>query len=619
MKWPLPVAVSIAILAAGSLIAADPGACACGKNPPPPPAVRELHPYALEPDDLRPYGNFTTPYYYHYTKLVEYNGAARDVQTVPASAVTEVPIGFLGPVYQHKDIKFGTAMLNGAQMAIAEANARGGYGGKPFVLKVHNDGAVWGSSSNEIVKMAYDDKVWAMLGSISGDSTHIALRVSLRSELPIVNSAATDPTIPETIIPWYFTTLQDDRVQCYTLARHVYTELGLKRMAILRINDRYGRFGVGKFKDASRRLGHPVIIEQKFMPGDMDMRKQLRVIQDSRVDGIIVWADSHEAGAILKQMREAGMKQPVFGSFRTYGDQLFQNAGAAAEGFQFVYPYDPSRSEPLWVDFQKRYEEKYGQKVTAFSALAYDTMNALLDAICRAGLNRGLIRDALYSFTEFDGVTGHMKFDPNAKNVMPLYLGTVGKDGAVKFRVASMGKEQASYTAPAGQPYARVGEDGVSFSGPPADDLKTPELRIGVFGPDADKVVAGIKQDGFRLIAVPAGQNWGKSSTALVDLVYNSGVAGIVATDRASAHLAEQIAVKTFVPLIALSSDKALTSTNIPWIFRLPSGTPAEDAVRAIVEAAHKAGLNRGAIRDELSSGHLIAGKFRFESNGELR
>ncbi len=615
MRWPILVAV----LAAGSLLAADPQSCACGSNPPPPPAVRELHPYALEPEDMRPYANFATPYYYLYTKLVEYNGAARDERTIPASEVSEVKIGFLGPIYQHKDIKLGTAMLNGAQMAIDEANARGGYGGKPFVLKVHNDGAVWGAASNEIVKMTYDDKVWAMLGSISGDSTHIALRVSLRSEVPIVNSAATDPTIPETIIPWYFTTLQDDRVQGYTLARHIYTDLGLKRIAILRINDRYGRFGVIKFKDASRRLGHPVIIEQKFMPGEMDMRKQLRVIQDSRVDGILIWADSHEAGAILKQMREAGMKQPVFGSFRTYGEDLLKNAGAAAEGFQFVYPYDPTRTDPVWVAFQKQYEEKYKLKVTAFSALSFDTTNVLLDAICHAGLNRGIIRDALYSVTEYDGVTGHMKFDPNAKNIMPLYLGTVGKDGAVKFRVAPMGKEQASYTTPNQQPYARVGADGVAFNGPPTADLKTGELRIGVFGPNADKLVAGIKQDNVQLFAVPAGENWGKSSTALVDLVYKHEVAGIIATDRDSAHLAEQIAVKAFVPVIAISSDQALTSTNIPWIFRLPPGTPLNDGIRAFVDAARKGGLNRGAIRDILASGDLIAGKFRFESTGELQ
>jgi ABC-type branched-subunit amino acid transport system substrate-binding protein len=615
MKWPLLAA----LLALGPLIAADSDWCACGKNPPPPPPNRELTPYALEPEDMRPYSNYTKPYYYNYTNLVEYNGAARDVPTVPASDVDEVRIGFLGPISQHKDIKLGTAMLNGAQMAIDEANARGGYGGKPFKLMVHNDGAVWGASSNEVVKMVYDDKVWAMLGSINSDSTHIALRVSLRAELPIVNSASTDPTIPETIIPWYFTTIQDDRVQCYTLARHIYTELGLKRIAILRINDRYGRFGVLKFRDASRRLGHPVIIEQKFQPGDTDFRRELRIIGDSRVDGVIVWADAGDAGAILKQMREAGMKQPVFGSFRTYGDDLFRNAGAAAEGFKFVYPYNPFRGDPVWVDFQKRYETKYSAKVDAFSALSYDTMNALLGALCRAGLNRGVIRDALYSITEYDGVTGHMKFDPNAKNIMPLYLGAVGKNGAVTFRVEPMGKEQAAYAAAEPKPYARVGEGGVTFNGPPTGDLKTSQLRIGVFGPNADKLVAAIPQDGFRLIPVATDQNWGKSSTALVDLVYKDEVAGIIATDRAAAHLAEQIAVKTFVPLIALSSDKMLTSTNIPWIFRLPPGTPPADAVRAMVEAARKAGLNRGAIRDVLASGSLVAGKFRFQENGELR
>ena len=178
-------------------------------------------------------------------------------------------------------------MLHGAQMAVEEANARGGYGGKPFRLMLHNDydnwqakavygddrptdPAIWGSASNEAVKMVYDDKDWAIFGSISSESTHIALRVALRAEIPIVNSASTDPTIPETYIPWYFTDLQDDRVQCLTLARRIFTELGLKRVAILRVNNRYGRFGVIKFRDASRRLGHPIVIEQKYLPGDTD-------------------------------------------------------------------------------------------------------------------------------------------------------------------------------------------------------------------------------------------------------------------------------------------------------------------------------------------------------------
>lgn len=253
------------VFAAGMLWAQTAGPCSCGANPPGPPQNRELRPYADAPEDMRPFSKFTTPYYENYTKLVEYNGGARDVPTVKPEEIDEVRIGFLGPVENHPDEALGRMMLAGSQLAIDEWNAAGGYGGKPFKLMVHNDQAVWGASSNEIVKMTYDDKVWAMLGSISGDSTHIGLRVSLKTEVPIVNSAATDPTIPETIIPWFLSTLQDDRVQCYTLARRIYTDLGLQRIALLRINDRYGRFGVGKFKDASRRLGHPVIIEQKYM------------------------------------------------------------------------------------------------------------------------------------------------------------------------------------------------------------------------------------------------------------------------------------------------------------------------------------------------------------------
>ncbi len=148
--------------------------CSCGANPPGPPPKRELRPYANTPEDMRPFSKFTTPYYENYTQLIEYNGAARDVPTLKTSDVDEVRIGFLGPVENHPDERLGRMMLNGATLAIDEANAGGGYGGKPFKLMIHNDQAVWGASSNEIVKMAYDDKVWAMLGSISADSTHIA-------------------------------------------------------------------------------------------------------------------------------------------------------------------------------------------------------------------------------------------------------------------------------------------------------------------------------------------------------------------------------------------------------------------------------------------------------------
>jgi branched-chain amino acid transport system substrate-binding protein len=648
----MPIALCVfAAGAAGSLGAQNGGVCECGKHPPAPPRDRIVAPYAGEPQDLRPYANFEKPYYENYLEPNIYVGSGRDIPD--PKDINEVRIGFLGPLDPSPDKADGEHMLHGAQLAVEEANARGGYGGKPFKLMVHNDynnwqakavygtdrptdSTIWGSSADEAVKMIYEDQDWAIFGSISSESTHIILRVALKAEIPIVNSASTDPTIPETYIPWYFTDLQDDRVQDYTLARHIYTELGLKRIALLRLNSRYGRLGVPKFRSASVRLGHPMVIEQKFFPGDTDFSRQLEIIRDSRVDGIVVWADESETAGILKQMRAMGMKQRVFGSYRTLGPDLLAQAGADAEGFEAVFPYDPTRKDPRWLDFNRRFAARFNEQPEQFASLAYDAMNALLDSICKAGLNRARIHDALADIEEYDGVTGHMVFDPLQKNVAPMYLGTV-LDGKIIYRLATMEKRptvqgsadvRGQSDAP-GTPYARVGEDGVSYAGPRSADLPSGPVRVIIFGPNAAEIARSPEVMAALRTEVPTGrdwvvmpveskQNWGTASTQLVHALMDEHTLAIVALDRDVAHLSEQLALKCFIPVVALSADKSLTSANVPWIFRLPrEATPAE-AIRLLRQAAARAGVNSVRVRDELASGDAIDG-LAFLPTGEPR
>jgi ABC-type branched-subunit amino acid transport system substrate-binding protein len=612
---------------------------------------------------LSPYAKFAAPYDTNYVHPNIYSGAGRDLPE--PKNVTEVRIGFFGPIEHSPQQVFGLRMLHGAQLAVEEANARGGYGGKPFKLMLHNDydnwqaktvygddrptdPTIWGSASNEVVKMVYDDQDWAIFGSISSESTHIALRVALRAEIPIVNSASTDPTIPETYIPWYFTDLQDDRVQSLTLARRIFTELGMKRVALLRVNERYGRLGVPKFRDASRRLGHPVVIEQKYMPGATDFSQQLKVIASSRADAIVLWTDETQAAEILKQMRAAGMKQRVFGAYRTLGPTLLAEAGPAAEGFEAVFPYDPTRQDPRWLNFNRRFEDRFNEKPEQFASLAFDAMNALLDSICKAGLNRARIHDALADIEQYDGVTGHMVFDPNQKNVAPMYLGTV-HNGAVTYRVATMEKAPAATPAaqstppalaPAAQstpparqePYARVGEDGVGYAGPHGDKASSGPVRVVVFGPHAgdiaesaevlEELAAGVARGReWKLLPVESDQNWGAASSQLVHALMDEHALAIVSLDRKAGHLAEQLALKCFVPVVALSSDKTLTSTNVPWIFRLPADTRPAVALGLIEAAAARSGgsgISSERIRDVLASGDLVSG-VAFLPTGELR
>lgn len=622
--------------------------CECGKNPPGPPRDRTVTPYAGEPADLSPYEKFAQPYDLNYIRPNIYVGSGRDIPE--PKDITEVRIGFFAPVEHSPEKPFGVRMLHGAQLALEEANVRGGYGGKPFKLMLHNDydnwqaktvygddrptdPSIWGSPSDETVKMVYDDQDWAIFGSISSETTHIALRVALKAEIPIVNSASTDPTIPETYIPWYFTDLQDDRVQGLTLARHVYTELGLKRVALLRVNSRYGRFGVIKFRDASRRLGHPVVIEQKFLPGDTDFTRSLKIIQSSRADAIVLWTDEVPAANILKQMRALGMKQRVFGAYRTLGPELLAEAGAAAEGFEAVFPYDPTRTDSKWLEFNKRFEARFNEKPEQFAALAYDAMNALLDSICKAGLNRARIHDALANIEEYDGVTGHMVFDPNQKNVAPMYIGTV-HNGAINYKPASMEKHPPAVPdraaaggaqQPEQVPYARVGEDGVEFNGPHrASAPVSGAAKVIVFGKRAGALVEApeirsvLQEAGkqWALLPVASDQNWGAASTQLVHDLFDEHALAIIALDRDAAHLAEQLALKAFVPVIALSDDKKLTSTNVPWIFRMAAATRPADALRVVQLASANGTRDAERLRDALASGRSVNG-VAFLTTGE--
>ena len=644
--WAVSGAAALAGQSASE--SSGPGAhvCECGAHPPGPPRDRTVVPYAGEPEDLSPFAKFISPYDVNYTSPNIYVGAGRDIPE--PKNLSEVRIGFMGPIANGPEQAFGLRMLHGAQLAVEEANARGGYGGKPFRLMPHDDynnwqeqagyseerptdPAIWGAASNAAVQMIYDEQDWAIFGSISSESTHIILRVALKAEIPIVNSASTDPTIPETYIPWYFTDLQDDRVQSYTLARRIFTELGLKRVAILRVNNRYGRFGVSKLRDAARRLGHPVVIEQKFLAGDTDFTRELQMIRDSRADAIVLWADELPAAQILRQMRALGMKQRVFGSYRTLGPDLLAEAGAAAEGFEAVFPYDPTRNNPLWLDFNRRFEARFHEPPEQFASLAYDAMNALLDSICKAGLNRARIHDALADLEEYDGVTGHMIFDPNQKNVAPMYLGTV-HNGSITYRPASMSKTPVAEKISTGtvpRPYAHVGEDGVSYAGPHASNLPPGALRVILFGPRATQIAqtpevvsalrARAKDDPeWRLLPVDAGQNWGAASTQLVHDLMDKHALAIVALDRNAAHLSEQLALKCFVPVIALSDDRSLTSASVPWIFRMPADSPPAAALRLLRVAVARSGPNPEHLRDVLASGTPVAG-IAFLPTGEPR
>ena len=374
--------------------------------------------YAYTPIDVTPFRH-VEPHKRHFLEQMEYWGPGRAIPE-PEHLET-VKIGFIGPLVptvsvavggrSHNEERMGIKMLQGARLAIEEANERGGYWrrGIPFELVVRNDNGLWGSTGNEVIHLAYKENVWAILGSIDGANTHIAIRVGLKIELPMMTSGDTDPTYIETNIPWVFRCISDDRQMAYLLVDYMYRKLGLRRVAILRSSNRYGRFGVREVIDGSRRLGRPIVVEMAYPVGCEDFSIQLERIKAARADGVVHWGNPDDGARALNQMRAMGMNQPFFACDRCISDEFVRIAGPNAEGVVCASPWNPNRNDPIWLAFKERFRARYNEDPETYAAHAYDGMNMLIWAIQVAGLNRAKIRDVLaYRPEPFVGVTGEI-------------------------------------------------------------------------------------------------------------------------------------------------------------------------------------------------------------------
>jgi branched-chain amino acid transport system substrate-binding protein len=543
-------------------------------------AIKRNSAYGQGAGEVDPFRH-VKPHKTHFLEQLEYTGPGRAIPE--PKDVKSVKIGFIGPIEStvsvatggrsHEEV-LGRKMLKGARLAIEEANARGGYLKRkiPFELVVKNDNGLWGASGNEIVNMAYKDKVWAILGTIDGANTHIAIRVALKAELAMMNSGDSDPTLVETNIPWIIRCLGDDRKQGYLLVSYLYRKLGFKRVGIIRASNRYGRFGVREIVDSSRRMGNPIQLEMAYAVGRADFSLQLERLKQANVEAIIHWGGAADGANILNQMRKMGMKHPFFACDRCVSDEFAKIAGANAAGVVCTFPWNPDRKDKKLDAFRTAFAKRFKETPETYASHAYDGMNMLIDAIQAAGLNRAKIRDVVaHRPRPWPGVTGDITLSAVLDDMGEVFLAK-RENGKWKYysrkdlQIPSPGKK-----TPAGAKEVRIGYFGPSD---PKDPRGGDMWLAAQWAVQQANDAGGYRGRPFKLLGAWSKSPWANGAKDLFSLVYKDRICAIIGgIDGPSTHLAEQVAVKARLPLISpVSSDPTANYVNVPWIFSTAPG-----------------------------------------------
>ena len=174
---------------------------------------------------------------------------------------------------------------------------------------------------------------------------------------------------------------------------------------------------------------------ESYNPGDKDFTAQLSKIKSLSPDALMVAGLYNEAGLLAQQAQRLGLKTQFLGSDGVSSPALVEVGGAAVEGFIFVSAFDPNYDDAKVQAFVKNYQAAYNEKPEAYSAISYDAMHVIADALTRAGIKSADLTDAdreaiqkAMAASDYQGVTGPFKFDEKGDLTKGLFIQTV-KDG----------------------------------------------------------------------------------------------------------------------------------------------------------------------------------------------
>lgn len=334
------------------------------------------------------------PYKDRPTEPSTFEGPGREAPE--PSDVPEILIGYYGPQEG--------GMWQAAALAADEANAEGGYKGKPFRLVVRWSENPWRAGAAFITRMAFVDRVWAIVGSVEGAGTHLAEQIVVKAHLSLVNPVATDRSIHEAGVPWMFSVVQGDHLHAGLLAR----ALRGRSLVVLSSTDHDSR----AFR---REIKLQPKLQLEFEPGRLDVSDLVRDAVAAKPDAIAVIAGAADSARLVKFLRAAGFAGTIAGS-PLFGRHAFlAEAGPAAEGALFPWVGTPS------AEFRRR----LGAPADYAAAGAYDAVRLVIAAIRQAGLNRARIRDALAAASPYDGAGGRIEWDPTGQNRRPPVLAVI--------------------------------------------------------------------------------------------------------------------------------------------------------------------------------------------------
>jgi branched-chain amino acid transport system substrate-binding protein len=301
----------------------------------------------------------------------------------------DIKIGVAGPM-TGANASFGEQYMKGAQAAADAINKTGGVNGEQIVLVAGDDACEPKQAVAIANRLADQDKVAGVVGHFCSSSTVPASEVYADAGVLMITPGSTNPTVTERGLPAVFRMCGRDDQQGIVAGDYIVDVLKGKKVAVINDKDTYGKGLADATSAQLTKRGVKPILEEGLTRGEKDFSALVTKIRSVNADVVYFGGLHPEAGPLVRQMREQGLKDVTFMSDDgIVTDELVTTAGGPqyVDGVYMTFGADPR----LLPDSKAVVDEfrKSGYEPEGYTLYAYASLQALAAGFNGAKSNKG--------------------------------------------------------------------------------------------------------------------------------------------------------------------------------------------------------------------------------------
>jgi len=352
-------------------------------------------------------------------------------QPVAASDLSPVKIGLVVP--QSGLFKsIGDELTNGFQLYLSMNDNR--LGGRPVKLVTVDEGETADSGKAAVDRLIKQERVLALSGVASSATMGAIKELVESSQIPLIGSNAS-PKIPLSGVRYIWRTSCADEEPGQALGKYMASKIGGGSVALLAADYQAGRDAVDGFRAKYGDVNiDPIYTAFGSSGPGVNFQAALNTVRTSGAKAVAAFYSGAQAVEFVKQYRQSGLSQPLYGAGSLTEGVLLSQEGDAARGIYTSSNYSPDLDNEANEKFAAAYQKTFDSIPTTYAMASYDAGFVLDKAIGLAGSgdpSPQLVNLALGKIGSIDSPRGSWQFNQNRTPLQTWWLRQVRPDGGV--------------------------------------------------------------------------------------------------------------------------------------------------------------------------------------------